>query len=154
MYSKTIFILILLFMVTGCASTGGFPTETAKWTAKVPADQEIEITLAPAAFGVSEVEFNVVKEDIPVLISKRAMEEMPGGEIKETQVEYHGTNQYYVVTCMLLGKAQEVMFTPDGTVYRWELEISEADVPAKMLERANSALPKAKLVKSEKILDG
>lgn len=153
MDSRTVLLLIGLFLVAGCASMDGFPPATAKWTDKVPADEKIEVTLSPSGFGVTEVEFYLTKDDIDVKYHKLAGEVMIG-EIIETQVEYHGPNKYYVITTSGNGKAQEVMFNPDGSIHRWELEIAAKDVPERPMKLAKGMLPGAKLTKCEEIRDG
>jgi uncharacterized membrane protein YkoI len=152
MQSRLCLVLFALF-IAGCAAPG-FPPQTAKETVKVPADRGIEVGLAPNTFEVAEVEFHVAKESIPVLITKRAKEEMPDGEIMDAEIEYHGGVLYYEVTAKVRGQEQEVMFTAGGKVHRWELAVSPDAVPPKIMERAMKALPDAKLKKCEQILDG
>jgi hypothetical protein len=139
--------------VAGCASPG-FPPETEVETEKVPADKRIEVGLGPGSFQVREVEFHVDKESLPVEITRRAVEEMPGGEITECEIEYHGTTKYYEVTCLVQGKEQEAMFTESGQVYQWELEVDSSSVPAVIMEQAMAACTGGELTKTEQILDG
>lgn len=143
---------LCLFMV-GCSSTG-FPPNSSALVKKVPADNRIEVGLLPGSYEVAEVEFHVSKTDIPGKIIKRAAEVIPGGEITECEIEYHGDMLYYEVTCMINGKEQEVMFNPMGDVHRWEIEVNPDDVPENVMQKAKPAVPGAKLIKAEQILDG
>jgi len=153
MNGKFFVLMVLCLFVVGCSSTG-FPPNTAAVTKKVPADKRIEVGLLPDSYKVAEVEFHVNKSDIPGKIIKRAAEVMPGGEITECEIEYHGSDLYYEVTCQVKGIEQEVMFDAMGEVYRWEVEVSTDDVPENVMKKAKPAIPGAKLIKAEQILDG
>ncbi|MBU0753917.1 MAG: hypothetical protein KJ645_02175, partial [Planctomycetes bacterium] len=153
MHGRISLALIALIFLAGCASIG-FPPQTAQETGKIPADKLIEISLAPGSFDVSEVEFHVLKESIPVLISKRAKEEMPEGEIVDAEIEYQDGVVFYEVTCKVRGQEQEVLFTADGKVHRWEIGVDVATVPPAIIKQAKAACSGAKLVKAEQILNG
>jgi uncharacterized membrane protein YkoI len=114
----------------------------------------MEISLEPGTFAVKEVEFHVKAESIPVQILRRAKEEMPGGVIDDCEIEYHGDNLYYEVTCVVKGREQEVMMTQDGKLHRWEVEVSPKEVPPVVLKAAKSKIKDAELKKAEQILDG
>jgi hypothetical protein len=149
---NALILSVVILFICGCASTG-FPPQTAKETAKIPADKGIEISLAPGSFDVGEVEFHVNAESIPVSILKRAKEEMPEGVIDDCEIEYHGGDKYYEVTMVVKGKEQEAMFTEAGKVHRWEVEIAPMEVPPMVVKTAESVLKGAEMKKAEQILD-
>ena len=154
MNTRFFVLLVLCVFVAGCASTG-FPPNTSAMTKKVPADKRIEVGLTPDDYEVKEVEFHVNKTEIPGKIIKVAAELMPGGEITDCEIEYHGSEgPYYEIACMVNGKEQEVMFTAMGEPYQWEMEVDADSVPENVMQIAKPAVPGSKLNKAEQILDG
>ncbi len=145
---------ILLFSLAGCAASGGFPSQTLETAKLVPADKRIEISLTPETYEVGEVEFHVDATCIPPEIRESARKLIPEGWIGDCEIEYHGGKIFYEVTCTVRGQEQEIMFTSDGAVHSWEVEIDKKDVPHKVLDAAFSAIPEARLEKAEEIRDG
>lgn len=143
----------LLFVLAGCTSTGGFPPQTAEETEKIPAKKRIEISLTPGTFQIEEVEFHVDPSSVPEQIRALARE-LIGGTIADCEVEYHGSELYYEVTCLVDGEEKEVMFTSDFEPHRWEVGTAESEVPKAVMEAARLAVPGADVTKCEAILDG
>lgn len=153
MYGKTSITLLLAVFLVGCASTG-FPPQTGEMTQMVPSEKRIEISLAPETYEVTEVEFHVDEESIPVNILSAAQNLMPGGEIEDCEIEFHGGKIFYEVTAKLEDREEEVMFTSDGRPYRWEIGVALDTVPLNTQNAALKAIEGAEVVKAEKILDG
>jgi len=153
MNTRMVALMGLSLLLWGCASTGGFPPQTALETAKVPSDKRIEISLEAGTFAVTEVEFHVDAASIPESVIAAAKKLIPGGYVGDCEIEYHGGSLYYEVTCTVQGVEMEVMFTPDGAPYRWEVEVDKDKVPAKAVDAAMAAVPGAVIKKAEEILD-
>lgn len=146
-------LVIALLLLAGCASTKGFPPQTSEETQKVPENMRIEISLAPGSFEVEEVEFHVDAAKIPSHILERAKELLPGCRVEDCEIEYHGDRKFFEVTSTVNGLEKEVMFTPEGKVYRWEVEVDMGSMPGSVLEAARSAVEGGGIQKAEQILD-
>jgi len=143
----------LMCVVAGCIAPSGFPPQTAVETEKIPAKKRIEISLTPGDFRITEVEFHVDESAVPEEVRQMALE-LIGGRIEDCEIEYHGSEIFYEVTCIKDGREEEVMFTSDFKPHRWEVGVPKSSVPGKVMNAAELAVPGADVAKCEEIRDG
>jgi hypothetical protein len=128
----------LPLVLVACATPGGFPKETAKDVALVPATGRIEVSLDRAG-GLKEVEFHISPDSLPASVRAAADRLMPDGVAVAAEKEYVRGAVCYEITKAIAGKDWEVLFDADGNVVEWEIQIARSEAPAAVLEAARKA---------------
>ncbi len=100
---------------------------------------------------VDQIEYHIAPAGVPEAVRAAMTRLHPDGTITGAEKEWHHGTLYYELTSKKDGRETEVMFYPDGTVFRSEIEVPVDDVPQSIQKVAAAALPGAEVTKYEEI---
>jgi len=143
MNSQRRFALALVILLCACV-TNRYRNEDAL------ASEKLEFQLNEKG-RVDQIEYHIAPAGVPEAVRAAMARLHPDGEITGAEKEWHHGTLYYELTSKKGGLETEVMFYPDGTVFRSEIEVAAEDVPRSIRNIAQAALPGAQATKFEQI---
>jgi len=136
--------LVLIALAPACKSGPGWNNDDALAATK------LEIQLDKSGRMV-EVEYHMKPEHVPANIREAMAKLHPGGRFTDAEKEWNGGKLYWELSATVRGMEVEAMFTPDGMLYRQEVQVPAAKVPAAVRDAASRAVAGGRIRKWEEI---
>ncbi len=148
---RALCILSPLLLTLSC-STWSLPSRTRAEAGRLGPDGSIEMALAKDG-RILEIEYHLPPSALPLEIREAADRVMGQGPVVGIEKELAGGELFWEVVKEIRGKKWEVLFSREGKVVNWEIEIEVAEVPQAVLAVADAFAGGGTRTSHEKILD-